>query len=219
MASLIDLHTHTAPSSGCSQMRASELIEAAIEAGLDGVAVTEHLVIGGSEAAQDLARRKYGFPVYRGVEATATVLGDVLVYGSYRDFRRRIPWQELYEIVTADGGALVLAHPFRRYCPAFRGYLEAEGLVLNSELAEADFLQGLAAVEVVNGNASAEEDDQAAELARILDLPGVGGSDAHARRQVGRAATWFPDGIHSEEDLVMALKQGDYRPVQRRKRR
>jgi len=91
MASLIDLHTHTAHSSPCAQMTAEELIEAAIKANLDGVAVTEHLVIEGAELAQKLARRKYGFPVFRGVEANATIFGDVLVFGCYRDFVPQIP--------------------------------------------------------------------------------------------------------------------------------
>jgi predicted metal-dependent phosphoesterase TrpH len=42
VAFLIDPHAHTAPSPGCSQITASGLIEPAIEAGLDGVAATEH---------------------------------------------------------------------------------------------------------------------------------------------------------------------------------
>lgn len=63
MASLIDLHTHTSHSSACGRMTAEELIEAAIDARLDGVAVTEHSFMGGAEVAQEVARRKYGFPV------------------------------------------------------------------------------------------------------------------------------------------------------------
>jgi predicted metal-dependent phosphoesterase TrpH len=64
MASLIDLHTHTSYSSPCSRMTASELVEAAILAGSNGVAVTEHLVIEGALYAQELASRKYGFPIF-----------------------------------------------------------------------------------------------------------------------------------------------------------
>ena len=44
MACLIELHAHTSSSSPCSRMSTGELIEAAILAGLDGVAITEHLV-------------------------------------------------------------------------------------------------------------------------------------------------------------------------------
>lgn len=55
MASLIDLHTHTSHPSPCGHMTAGELIEAAIEAGLSGVAVIEHLV-----PRRDLHRRRVG---------------------------------------------------------------------------------------------------------------------------------------------------------------
>jgi predicted metal-dependent phosphoesterase TrpH len=60
-------------------MMAGELIEAAMKAGLDGVAGTEHRVVEGAALAQDLGQPKAGFPVYRGVEANATVLGNVLM--------------------------------------------------------------------------------------------------------------------------------------------
>jgi hypothetical protein len=58
-----------------------------------------------------------------------------------------------------------------------------------------------------------------AELTRVLRLSGSGGCDAHARGQVGRPATWFSDDIETDEELVMALKQGGYQPVKGAKRR
>lgn len=220
MASLIDLHTHTSYSSPCSHMTAGELIEAAIEAGLDGVAVTEHLVIEGAEVAQDLARRKYGFPVFRGVEAHATIYGDVLVFGCHQDLEPRIPWPILRQIVAEDGGVLIPAHPFRRWDHfALWSYLEEQAIPLNGRLAQMDFVQGLTSIEVQNGGCKPLENDQAAELARVLALPGIGGSDAHSTAVVGRAATWFPNRITSDAGLVAALKQGGYRAVDRRRER
>lgn len=220
MASLIDLHTHTTHSSPCSRMTAEELIEAAIKAGLDGVAVTEHLVIEGAEVAQELARRKYGFPVFRGVEAHATIFGDVLVFGCYRDFEPQISWLALRHVVAASGGVLIPAHPFRRlrFSP-LPSYLERHGLALDARLTKLDVMRGLTAIEVLNGGRKRKENDPAAKLARILDLPGVGGSDAHQRKDVGRAATWFPDTITTDAELVVALKHGGYRPVDRRRRK
>jgi predicted metal-dependent phosphoesterase TrpH len=220
MASLIDLHTHTSHSSGCSHMTAGELIEAAIEAGLDGVAVTEHLVIEGAEVAQDLASRKYGFPVFRGVEAHATVFGDVLVFGCYQDLEPRIPWPLLRQIVAEDGGVLIPAHPFRRWDRlVLWSYLEEQGLPLNGRLAQMDLVQGLTSIEVQNGGCKPQENDQAAALARALGLPGIGGSDAHSTAKVGRAATWFPSRITTDASLVAALKRGGYRAVDRRRER
>jgi len=51
MASLIDLHT--SHSSGCNQMTAGELIETAIEARCDTVAITEHHITKGRRSGDD----------------------------------------------------------------------------------------------------------------------------------------------------------------------
>jgi predicted metal-dependent phosphoesterase TrpH len=213
MACVIDLHTHTFPASGCSRMSAEELIEAAIEAGLDGVAVTDHLVVDGASRAQEIARLKYGFPVFRGVEAHADQVGDVLVYGCYRDFAPGMSWEALRRRVVAAGGVLIPAHPFRGWDRRlFWGYLLEHGWRGGMDQGDGD-IPGLVAIEVLNGGCTAEENAEAARLARVLGVPGIGGSDAHAVHAVGRAATWFPGWITSDAELVAALKAGGYRAV------
>lgn len=195
-------------------MDAEQLIEAAIEAGLDGLAVTEHLVPDGARVAQEIGRRKYGFSVFCGVEANATILGDVLVFGCCRGFAFQTPWSDLRRIVEEEGGVVIAAHPFRRWDRlALWSHLEEHGYELSPDLAGASFLQGLTAIEVENGGVKPEENEQAGHLARALGLPGVGGSDAHRPREVGRAATLFPTAIHTDAQLVAALKRGGYRPV------
>jgi predicted metal-dependent phosphoesterase TrpH len=217
MASLIDLHTHTSHSSSCSHMKAEQLIEAAIEAGLDGVAVTEHLVIEGAGVAQEIGRKKYGFPVFRGVEADSTVCGDVLVFGCYRDFAPGMNWRDLRQVVAAAGGVLIPAHPFRRWDRrSLWYYLERHDLPVDWRLADEELLEGITAIEVLNGSSRDAENAEAAELARVLVVPGVGGSDAHVPAAVGIAATLFPDDIATDQELVDALKRGDYQAVNRR---
>jgi predicted metal-dependent phosphoesterase TrpH len=199
-------------------MSAEELVKAAIEAGLDGVAVTEHLVIEGAQVAQDIARRQYGYPVFRGLEANVTVFGDVLVFGCYQDFEPRTPWETLRRTVTECGGVLIPAHPFRGWDRfALWRYLDMLGLALDEGLSRKYWMQGLTAIEVLNGGLRREENDQAGRLANILGLPGVGGSDAHTTAQVGCSATWFPDSITTDDQLVAALKRGGYRAVDRRR--
>lgn len=197
-------------------MMAEELIETAIEAGLDGVAVTDHLVIDGALEAQEVARHKYGFPVFCGVEARTADVGEVLVFGCCRDFAPFIPWHELGRIVADAGGVLIPAHPFRRWdrC-ALWGYLEANGWPADMGSLTRGAALGLAAIEVINGGCKPEENAEAAKLAHRLGLPGVGGSDAHVRHQVGRAATWFPGAITTDAELVSALKRGGYRALNR----
>jgi predicted metal-dependent phosphoesterase TrpH len=200
-------------------MVAEELIEAAIEAGLDGVAVTEHHLIEGAAVAQEVGRKKYGFPVFRGVEAQATVIGDVLVFGYYRDLSPQISWADLRQIVSEAGGLMIAAHPFRNWDHvSLWNYLEEHDLPVDHRLANRSSLQGLTAIEVQNGGCTTGENAQAADLAGILSLPGVGGSDAHSPDKVGRAGTWFPGKIETDGELVAALLQGSYRPVDRRGR-
>jgi hypothetical protein len=197
-------------------MTATELIEAAIAAGLDGVAVTAHWLMEGAEEAQRLARRSYGLPVLRGIEVRTAGMGDVLVFGCYRDFPPNVPWDELRRVALDAGGVLIPAHPFRRRDPAsLWSHLQASGLPLDQDASLAESLDGLTALEVLNGGNEPGENEEAARLAAILGLPGCGGSDAHWTGRVGRAATWFPGSITTDEELVAALKQGNYRAIDR----
>jgi len=209
---LIEMHAHTAPYSECGRMSAEDLIRRAQSLGIDAVCVTEHMVIEGANVAQQVGE-EMGYPVFRGVEAASTVWGDVLVYGCYQDFPVAIPWHELRDTVLAAGGVLIPAHPFRhKDVWAIWKYLEDQGLRVDEDFAELEIAQGLTAIETFNGGTLPEENEQAARLARILGLPGIGGSDAHGVEQVGRALTEFPHWIASEAELVAALKAGGYRP-------
>jgi predicted metal-dependent phosphoesterase TrpH len=212
---LVEMHTHTTPYSHCGRMSARDLIQRAQSLGIDAVCVTEHMVIGGANAAQKVGE-EMTYPVFRGVEAACTIWGDVLVYGCYQDFPIGIPWHELRDAVLAVGGVLVPAHPFRHKDEwALWKYLEDQDLPLDEELARLEITQGLTAIETCNGGTLPEENEQAARLARILGLPGIGGSDAHGVEQVGRALTQFSHRIASDAEFVAALKAGDFRPVVR----
>jgi hypothetical protein len=144
-------------------------------------------------------------------------LGDVLVFGCYHDFAPRTPWLVLRETVWRARGALIPAHPFRRRDRSALWYhLERHHLLTGPQLAQRDFVQGLAAIEILNASSANGENKEAAQLARVLDLPGTGGSDAHVTHRVGKAATWFPGAIRTDRDLVAALRQGGYHAVDMR---
>jgi predicted metal-dependent phosphoesterase TrpH len=69
---LIDLHTHTTESDGTYSP--AELIRAAVDAGLDALAITDHDTFSGFEKAKPFAESA-GLPVYRGIELS-TALGQ-----------------------------------------------------------------------------------------------------------------------------------------------
>ena len=209
---LIDLHTHTTVSSGCSIMSPEGLIEAARCRKLDAVCVTDHFSVEGANVTQALARER-DFPVFRAVEAR-TDWGDMLVFGYYRDIPEGISLHDLCWFVHEVGGLVFVAHPFHtRGGPSLTLSFHERGLDLETDWDQVGVLKELDGVETLNGNVSAEDNAAARRLARRLGVPGIGGSDAHAVNMVGSAATRFSVPICSDAELVAVLRGGKYAPV------
>jgi predicted metal-dependent phosphoesterase TrpH len=193
---LIDLHCHTLPRSQCSSLQPVELIELARARGLDGVCLTEHDALWPAEEITAL-RAETGFLVLAAVELT-TDMGHVLAFGLGPGEASFASAGRAFEAAQANGGVLFLAHPAR------------DGLLRVSR-ETVDYFES---VEAVNGSDSRLQNLAATGLAHGFRLPGIGGSDAHTRDEVARAATRFEDGITDEASLLAALKAGRYRAVQ-----
>lgn len=199
----IDMHVHTTISSPCSLIEPEALLWAAREAGLDGVCVTEHDEIEGAEVLSRMGREQ-GFPVFRGIEIY-TDMGDVLVYGLYRDTPRwEVPFEELLAVCRETGAVLVPAHPCR-----VTGELER----LHGTERTDFMMRNVDAVETRNGGCTPEGNHAAEELASRYGLQGLGGSDAHHVFQVGRCFTLFEELIESDEELVAAIRSGGFRAL------
>jgi hypothetical protein len=212
---LIDLHTHTTVSSGCSVLEPEALIEAAMREGLDAICVTDHFSIEGANVTQELGRAM-GFPVFRAVEARTT-LGDMLVFGTYRDIPEGISLEDLCWCVHGAGGLVFAAHPFHTGGgPSLTLGFRERGLDLGEDWDQVAVLRELDGIEVVNGQVAADANAQAQTLAHQLGVPGVGGSDAHAVDMVGSAATRFARPVRSEAELVAALRGEAYAAVRLR---
>lgn len=212
---LVDLHNHTRFSSPCSHISAEELIDEARRHRLDAICVTEHLFQEGANVAVEVGRRM-GFPVFRGVEARSA-MGDMLVYGYGKDIPEDISLDDLCWLVHEVHGVVFAAHPFHvgggRTLSACLG---ARGINLETDWEKVKVLRQLDGIEVENGQVSPAANARARLLAARLNVPGVGGSDAHSVTMVGKAATRFDRRIHSDQDLVLALKNGCYRAVRLR---
>jgi len=207
---LIDLHTHTYPLSHDSLLSPDDLIEAAKEAGLDGVCLTEHDFFWERDNAADLARR-HDFLVIPGIEVN-TEDGHVLVFGLERFVYGMHRMTELAGLVKSAGGAMVAAHPYRRQLPF---ELRADGDWSNA-LAQAAANPAychMQAMEAHNGRGSARENDFSHDLCRRLGLREVAASDAHDRRDLGRCATEFERRVGGLTDLIEELKAGRFSPI------
>ena len=141
---------------------------------------------------------------------------------------------KLVDEVHAQSGAVVLPHPFGQHYPGhttMRYYLDVylrelfpkhsdEAHSIEIEMEQLiDFVQGrdptifatlekTDGIEVLNPSCSWPENQAAFALAEYLGKNKVGGSDAHALRDVGRCVTAFPSDLESEEDFLHHLRYG-----------
>lgn len=216
MPYLVDMHTHTRESSACASQSADELLASAEQVGLDGVVITDHSAIEGGLKAERLARRR-GVRVFVGVEVLTEEIGDVLVYGLRQEFPNPpVPLRRLVKAAEKDGAVLFAAHPFRRSArSALWAYLEEEDINWRREMKLPEILRPLTGVEVFNGGATPQENEEAALFAARFHLRGIAGSDAHNAWRVGWCATQFEFELRDEQELVQALRMGRFRVSRR----
>lgn len=210
MALLIDMHCHTGWGSGDSHTDPNVLIEQANAYGLDGVCITEHNQAWEQRRIERLAD-KHQFLVIGGIEVDTSDYGHVLVYGvrQPRRFQRFPTMAELRLIVDEAGGAMVLAHPFRkREKPSNPDFSEGRALQLFEEALDLWVFGLVDGVEVHNGLAGGVEKAFAGAVAHEKKLPTTGGSDTHRHMEVGATFTVFPDSVRTERDLVDAIRSG-----------
>lgn len=208
---VIDLHLHTSPASPCSSANVDLLIEEAKRIGLDGICLTDHNFVWKPDKIEEL-RQHYGFMILAGNEIT-TDQGDMLVFGMHRDIKGIIRLEELRLEVDKAGGFLIVAHPFRGFLTFGMSEL---GLSVEKAM-QRPLFKYVDAVEVLNGKVTVRENRFAAKVASGLGLPATGGSDAHEVSETGCYATRFSNIIQNESDLVNALKNGKYAPVEFKK--
>lgn len=186
-----DLQVHT-DASPCSSTPPERVAAAAADAGLDGVAVTDHDTLSNVAAVREAAPPD--LEVISGVEVTTTE-GHLLALDVTTAPPQGDPLTAIAD-VHEQGGVAVLSHPFDTLRQYYETDLEA--------LADA-----VDAVEAVNSRCvRARFNERAAAFASAHDLPATGGSDAHFPMEVGRAYTV----VTGEGSLSEAVRDGRVRP-------
>lgn len=189
----VDLHSHTDRSPDAA-IPPGELVERALEAGLDRIAVTDHGTIEGALEAREGAPDR----VIVGEEIRCAC-GTELI-GLYLDERvpQRRPLEEVVARIRDQGGVIYAPHP---YAYAWRPLWRA-----GRALGVADV------VEACNARAFFRPwNSAAARAARRRGLSVAAGSDAHFPAEVGRAYAEMP-AFSDREEFLRAIRTA--RPVQ-----
>ncbi len=171
-----EYHVHTAASYD-SRANPREILDRALEAGLDVLCVTDHDTIEGAAALHALAGGR--LRVVIGCELTADDGSHVVALG-LRDVvveRRLIA---MLERVKLQGATVVLPHPFRRGSGVFRDEARRSPELVREVLSLAD------AVECFNARDSYACNRRSHRFALERGLPTVAGSDAHRPSEIGR---------------------------------
>ncbi|MEM3546324.1 MAG: CehA/McbA family metallohydrolase [Candidatus Bathyarchaeia archaeon] len=166
----IDIHVHTVHSDGRGTVK--EVLKIAKLKGLNGLAITDHDTLEGYFQARIYCGCLLVIPGYE----VHTDAGHVIVLGleTLPSEEGRICYEELIEWVRRLGGLTVLAHP-------------AAGRVMMKRWlsCKPDAVEVLNALYPLHGCFTR----RSLNLALKLDVPAVGGSDAHYPQNVGDAYT------------------------------
>jgi predicted metal-dependent phosphoesterase TrpH len=190
-----DLHLHTDFSDGLHSPR--EMVQAASRAGLDFMAVTDHDTLEGALRAQEYAKRRPDLKVEVIMgEEISTLNGHVVGLFLKSFIPPRLSAKRTVELIHAQGGVAVLAHPFHLYTGKYPGHERAVDI-----LPEVHF----DGIETVNhGDALSFWSNRKAE--KVMNqsrLSNIGCSDAHSSRFIGMGYTEFAGA--TQEDLKRAL--------------
>ena len=201
---ILDLHTHSIKSDDgrakvdnyCQWIRKKDLP-------LDGFVLTEHRQFD-DESDYSAIADSYGLVILKGSEVE-TDYGHVLLFGvneslrSSFDFARiDTPLTTVLEAAKGCGSVAVPCHPGRANVGMF-SHFERKGPV-----------EGVTLVEVRNGGSRTGEDEWSMRAAAEFGYRGIGGSDSHIVSRVGFCATEFAGPVTTIDELVVALKGGDF---------
>ncbi len=204
---LLDLHAHSIKSDDgrakvanyCQWIKAKELP-------IDGFVLTEHRQFDDESDYSDIGA-KFGLTILKGSEVE-TEYGHVLVFGVTEPLTREFDFASIHlalaDVIEASerhGAVAVPCHPGR------------PRVGMAAHIDEFGVPAGVGIVEVYNGGSRDDEDAIAQTMADELGYRGIGGSDAHIVSHIGRCATRFSHPINNENELVDALKAGQFEAV------
>lgn len=200
------MHCHVSQGSVDSRVGIEEYIELLKEQGFNGMLVTDHNTYNGYRHwKKNIKGQKHtDFVVLKGVEYDTLDGGHIIVIMPEGVKMRLLelrgmPVQMLIDFVHRNGGVLGPAHPCGE---KYMSYTNTKCFYKSPEVIKRfDFIEVYNACEPPISNQGAER------LSVKYRKIGIGGSDAHRERCVGMGYTIFEEDIHTELDLIAAIRK------------
>ncbi|MDD4734631.1 MAG: PHP domain-containing protein [Kiritimatiellae bacterium] len=186
---------HTKERSGCAVHSAEDMIQAARDAGLDGMVISDHDRLVARGELMRLRERYAPFRLFTGIEVSTVEGEHVLVLGLPDQRLESKAWSyaRLHAFVRAAGAFLILAHPYR-----------FQDLVIDVEGLPPD------AVELRSGNIRDELRPRIRALIERIGCATVYCSDAHHVDRVGYGFIELDKPVVTDQELLEVLKAGAF---------
>jgi len=193
----IDLHVHTIyskdpnfPFLTDSSITLRDIEYQAKLKKIDGVAISDHNTLKGGVRFQKYVKEKSLDIITIPAEEIKTSSGDLIGLGITEEIKPKLSLGETLDLIRKYNGIAIVPHP------CFLGIGENN---LRTHK--------VGAVEVYNSNCPTKYNRKAEYIANELNLPKVGGSDAHKPKDIG--ANWTEINCDSNpESIIDAIKKG-----------
>ncbi|MBA3305097.1 MAG: glycosyltransferase [Thermoleophilaceae bacterium] len=193
----VDLHMHTDHSFDCATPAAT-LLEAAGEAGLGAIAVTDHNEVSGAHEARKLAEADGGLvKVIVAEEVKTADQGEVIGLFIEEKIPRGMSLQETIAAIRSQGGLVYVPHPFDR----MHSVPDYEHLL--------DVVEQVDAIEVFNPRvAFSAFNEEAERFAAKYRIVAGAGSDSHVAAGLGSVKIRMRD-FDGPEEFLESLRDAD----------
>jgi predicted metal-dependent phosphoesterase TrpH len=188
---LFDHHIHSKYSESDSVSEIDDIIHAAIELGLDGIAISDHNAIEGSLLA---SKKSSGKLIILPSTEISSIEGHIVGLGVRKGIEKYLHAEETVELIHKQGGLAIAAHPydsFRSGVGDLCWKLPFDAIEINGHC--------------LHGNGKAEK------AARLHKKPLVGGSDAHVVEGIGAICTELE--AEGPKDILDSIREGKCMPV------
>lgn len=183
-----DLHIHTYYSYDSNALP-KDIVDSAIEKGIDCLAITDHDEVEGANEVIEYAKGK-PILIIPGIEVKSRD-GDILGLNIRKPIPKNLSAEQTIEKIKEQGGLAIIAHPFGDW-HAFKKDIK-------------ELVDKIDGIEIMNASVFIGN-KKARELVKKHDLAFTAGSDAHYPKFIGRVYLEIPGKNLSIEQVLEAIR-------------